>query len=81
MLDNKDLEDSVRDLIIEICGAMYRRGYRSVSIGAMMRLVGVDTDSASRHDHDYIELGTEFAALIKHRVPETSAVPPDVTVH
>lgn len=82
MLDRQDLEESVRDLIIEICGILYLRGYREVSIGAMMRLVGVDSESAANHDQDYIELGTEFAALLAHQKdPELAAVPPDATIH
>lgn len=82
MLETQDLENEVRDLIVEVCTVLYRRGYRTVSVGAMMRLVGVDSAAAAQHDLEYFELGDEFQNLAAGSgVPDSARIPPDATVH
>lgn len=82
MLDDDQLEAAVRELIIDICEVMYRRGYEQVPIGAMMRLVGVDSDKARQHDNEYFVLDDYFKSLIAGReqnIPKKA--PPGETLH
>lgn len=82
MLDNDILEDTVRELIIDLCEVLYHRGYREVPIGAMMRLVGVGNESASKHDNEYFALDEDFIAIIESRkTPTPKQAPAGVTLH
>lgn len=67
MLDDDKLESAIKELIIDICEVMYRRGYDTVPIGAMMRLVGVGDERAKKHDNDYFALDEEFKAILASR--------------
>ena len=84
MKDDK-LEESVNELIIDICEVLYDHGYRTVPIGAVMRLIGVDAAKAASHDDELFRLDEEFEALIrekKPKIPEAPIeVPPGVTFH
>jgi hypothetical protein len=82
MSDTDQLEQTVRDLIIDICEVLYNNGYREVPIGAMMRLVGVNTESASKHDNEYFALDDEFVFAIESKKQPTTPHPPNgVTLH
>ena len=85
MLKDKDLEHAVQDLIVDICEVMYTRGYRAVPIGALMRLIGVNVETAEQHDNELFQLDEEFEQLIKQKKPAKKsrrvAVPPNVTLH
>lgn len=67
MLDDDKLEAEVRDLLMDICEVMARRGYEVVSVGAMMRLVGVGDERAAAHDAEFFALDDEFWQLINER--------------
>ena len=86
MLDDDKLEAEVRDLLMDICEVMARRGYEVVSVGAMMRLVGVGEERACEHDAEYFALDEEFWHLLsqreiknKEKAPRQS--PDGVTLH
>ena len=77
-----ELELAIRDIIIDICEVMYKRGYDIVPIGAMMRLVGVDESRAQKHDNEYLTLDDDFQKMLKMRKsPPLSKVPDGVTLH
>ena len=67
MLDEQELEKQIHEIIIDICALMKSRGYEMVSVGAIMRLVGVDPAQASRHDDELFDLGEEFEAMLDRR--------------
>jgi hypothetical protein len=82
MLNDDQLEDAVRDLIMDICEVMLRRGYDVVSVGAMMRLVGVTEERAQQHDQEFFALDAEFQAMIDARKnPPPKKTPAGVTLH
>jgi len=80
MLDDKILEQSVRDIIIEICEVMHRHGFEAVSVGAIMRLMGLPEDRVIEHEDEWFELGPEFDRVMQAR-RELAQVPPDTTLH
>ena len=67
MLDDKQIEAAVQDLIIDICEIMYRRGYETVCIGHIMRLVGVSEERARTHDQEFFPLDEEFRTMLEQR--------------
>jgi hypothetical protein len=78
------LEDAVQDLIIDLCEILYKRGYRTVPIGAIMRLIGVDEDRAAEHDNEIFSLDNDFEIMLKAKQEEQNiprASPPGVTLH
>jgi hypothetical protein len=85
MPKDKDLEHVMQDLIVDICEVMYTRGYRAVPIGALMRLIGVNAETAAQHDNELFQLDEEFEQLIKQKKPARRGrrvtVPPNVTLH
>lgn len=60
MLDENALEENLHALIIDLCGVMHKHGYETISVGAMMRLIGVGDERASRHDDEWIDLAGYF---------------------
>jgi hypothetical protein len=85
MKDENQLESAVHDLIVDVCEVLYQHGYRTVNIGAIMRLIGVDNKAASGHDQDLFKLDEEFEELIKKKQPkiarEDIKVPRGATLH
>ena len=82
MLDDDQLEQTVRELIIDLCEVLYCKGYREVSIGAMMRLVGVGNDSASKHDNEFFSLDEDFISIMESRkISMPEPMPMGVTLH
>lgn len=54
--DDSALEQHLRKLLSSICEVMQQNGYQEISVGAMMRLVGVDAKYAKKHDDVYMQL-------------------------
>jgi hypothetical protein len=85
MPSDKHLEQTLQDLIVDICEIMYSRGYRSVPVGAIMRLIGVNAETAAQHDHEMYELGEEFEQLVSKKRPSKKSrplsAPPNITLH
>lgn len=82
MLDDAQLEEHIKELIIDICALLCERGYEVVPVGAMMRLVGVRSDRAQLHDNEYLALDDDFKLLIESRKsPEIIQAPDGVTLH
>jgi hypothetical protein len=90
MRQDDELEENIHKLILELCTVLYYNGYREVPIGAMMRLIGVAEEHASKHDGGHFELDEEFEQIMKEQEAEdeqeTSLIddnrrPPDATLH
>jgi hypothetical protein len=78
------LEDAVQDLIIDLCEILYKRGYRTVPIGAIMRLIGVEEARAAEHDNEIFSLDNDFELLLQAKQEEQNipqAPPPGATLH
>ena len=73
MPDLQNLEQSVQALITEICDTLERHGFETVSMGALMRLLGVDERRARDHDRDWIQLRNPQREIINR--------PPDRNLH
>lgn len=76
------LEQAVQDFILDVCEVMYRRGFDSAPIGAIMRLIGVPESTAEKHDNEHFVLDEDFEKTIltrHHSVPQQA--PQGVTLH
>jgi hypothetical protein len=84
MQEDNQIEHMIRNTIMELCAVLYNRGYKQVPIGSMMRLLGVNPERASLHDHEWFNLDDEFATLYSHYESlqqSMTGVPPDATLH
>ena len=82
MPEQEELEQAIQDFILDVCEVMYRRGYESAPVGAIMRLVGVPESTAQAHDGEEFVLGEDFERLLKsRRQPVASRTPSGVTLH
>ena len=78
------LEDAVQDLIIDLCEILYKRGYRIVPIGAIMRLIGVEEARAAEHDNEIFSLDNDFELMLQAKQEEQNiprTPPPGATLH
>ena len=64
MLDDDQLDDKIRTLIIDLLMVLHRNGLPKASVGGLMRLIGVSDKVAREHDDEVIELTDEFAKYI-----------------
>lgn len=85
MFDHTELENELRDLIVDLCEVLYQRGYRTVPVGAVMRIIGVSAENAAKHDNDMFNLDQDFEKLLKGKKqaqePKLKSVPRGVTIH
>ncbi len=65
MPDDPQQEHQVRLLMYQIMLVLYEHGIREVSVGGMMRILGVSNDTAQDHDHDVIMLTDQFAKYVE----------------
>lgn len=79
MLDDKLLTQRVHDLIMDLCLVMHGHGIKEVSVGALMRVVGVPDERANAHDGHYLELSTLSAGNTTSL--ENLIAPPGTTLH
>ena len=78
MLDDYELETHIRNLVTEIMVVMYEHGLREVHMGGMMRMMGIDNETAAAHDDEVVVLTDEFAKYVK-QINEPR--PRDQTLH
>lgn len=73
-------EQQIKNIMLDLCAVLYRHGYKTVSIGAMMRLMGVDPDRALEHDNEYFSLDDEFIKMYQSRI-NIEKIPESRTLH
>ena len=78
MPDDYELEIHIRNLVTEIMVVMYEHGLREVHMGGMMRMMGIDNETAAAHDDEVVVLTDEFAKYVK-QINEPR--PRDQTLH
>ena len=73
-MDSKpDLEQTVQALMMEIMLVLHDYGIHEVHMGALMRLIGVDDETASKKDQDRIYLDEKFTKYIQEITDLSSA--------
>ena len=79
-----DLEDEladqlVKETMLEIMAVLYDHGITQVSVGALMRVLGVESEQAKKHDEDYLVIQD---TIKEFSLSETDLeIPPNTTIH
>ena len=79
MSEQDQFEQSVKNLIEDLCDVLYKHGYQEISVGALMRVIGVSYDRAQEHDDELIDLHKHFAEI--KSMPKNQKVPPGTVFH
>lgn len=78
------LEEHVKEVMLEIMAVLWANGYKEVSLGALMRILGLDETDTAPHNDDYILLDEHFAdvaAEMGHEQKADKFIPPNTTIH
>ena len=63
----QDQDDKVyhyaKNMLLEIMAVLYGNGRPTMHVGAAMRLMGVDDETASQHDEERIEIEENFGEI------------------
>lgn len=78
MLDDVELDHTVRMAILNLMMVLYECGIKEVHIGGVMRIMGVSNATASVHDDERLILDEEFVKYVE-QINEPR--PSDQTLH
>ena len=65
MLDDTDLDQTIRLAILNLMVVLYDCGIEEVHVGGVMRIMGIDNDKAQRHDNERLVLDEEFVKYVE----------------
>ena len=71
--------ESVREIMFEILTVLHNHGIDTVSVGGIMRLLGVPSEIAASHDDEYLQVSVESLEEIDNE--ELEVAPPGTTLH
>lgn len=81
MIDDSDLQDRVREIMIDLLTVCYQHNIHQVNVGAVMRIMGVNPDKAKTYDSDYIEIDENFPQLLIDLNKAVPVIPVGTTIH
>ena len=64
MLDNIELDQTVRMAILNLMVVLYECGIEQVHVGGVMRILGVSDATAEAHDDERIQLDEGFIQYV-----------------
>ena len=64
MLDNIELDQTVRMAILNLMVVLYECGIEQVHVGGVMRILGVSNATAAAHDLERIQLDEGFIQYV-----------------
>jgi hypothetical protein len=64
MLDDAELDQSIRLSILNLMVVLYDCGITEVHIGGVMRILGVSDSMAQQHDNERLVLDEEFVKYV-----------------
>lgn len=82
MDDVTNIEAHIKQTMLGVLSVLYKNGVTLVSVGGLLRIVGVPNSVAVDHDDEYIEIDDELTEedLVSLSVLEAS-VPEGTTLH
>lgn len=83
MQDTDPLYQSVREVMLEVMAVLYTHGQKTLHVGAVMRLLGVEESQAALHDEERIDIEENFEELAEsiHMKYLQSTAPAGATIH
>jgi hypothetical protein len=82
--ENDPIFQFARNTLLDVMTALHANGIKTMHVGAVMRLLGVDNETAAQHDHEAIEIEENFGELastlnIVERL--SPSIPDGTTIH
>jgi hypothetical protein len=65
MLDNSELDQSIRLAILNLMVVLYDCGIEEIHVGGVMRILGVSDSMAQKHDNERLVLDEEFVKYVE----------------
>jgi hypothetical protein len=65
MLDNPELDQSIRLAILNLMVVLYDCGITEIHMGGVMRILGVSDGMAQKHDNERLVLDEEFVKYVE----------------
>jgi hypothetical protein len=65
MLDDIELDQTVRLAILNLMVVLYDCGIEEVHVGGVMRILGVANDKAQQHDNERLVLDENFVKYVE----------------
>ena len=82
MQDPEQYKDKIHETMINLMAVLYDIGIRKIHTGAIMRLLGVENETAAEYDDSFIELDERFPVIFSQvNNTETTPPPPGTTFH
>ena len=82
MQDPEHYKDKIHETMINLMAVLYDIGIRKIHTGAIMRLLGVENETAAEYDDSFIELDERFPVLFSQvNNTEPTPPPPGTTFH
>ena len=80
-LDEVNVEETVKVLIMEVMMVLYKYNIKEVHLGALMRLIGVTEEVAIKSDLERIILDEKFSKYMQNVVNLSSSDDSSYTLH
>jgi len=82
MQDPEQYKDKIHETMINLMAVLYDIGIRKIHTGAIMRLMGVNNETAAEYDDSFIELDERFPVIFSQvNNTEPAPPPPGTTFH
>jgi hypothetical protein len=82
MQDPEHYKDKIHETMINLMAVLYDIGIRKIHTGAIMRLLGVENETAAEYDDSFIELDERFPVIFSQvNNTEPTPPPPGTTFH
>ena len=65
MLDDLEIDQSIRLAILNLMLVLYDCGITEIHVGGIMRILGVPGDKASAHDDERVVLDEDFVKYVE----------------
>lgn len=65
MLDNTQLDQSIRVAILNLMVVLYDCGITEIHVGGVMRIMGVSNETAQAHDDERLVLDEDFVKYVE----------------
>jgi hypothetical protein len=80
-MTDDEIEQEVKLIIMELMAVLHKHGIHEVNVGGLMRLIGVDNETAKSNDDDIIILDEKFNKYINQTLDLEETPSTNQTLH
>jgi hypothetical protein len=83
MQEDDLIHDRIKNIMLDVMAVLYDNGIKTVHMGAMMRLLGVNDNKAAEHDSEIIQMDEKFGTMLSelNKKAEPVEIPQGTTIH